>query len=357
MKGLEALIRRLRDEAGLDPRTAVFDVRSIAVDGELRLIGQTTEPAVVDGILAAAAARGAVLQDEVLRLPEPDLGDGGWAIVSAALAPLHGEASLASTQISQAVMGHQLEILHREGPWCRVRGADGYIAWVHEGYLTIGSGAWSRAWLEGEGGEVVVSLGAELVDADERMLARLPWGARVIREGATRVRLPDGRFGALAAGELVPEDRLGDWFPRRGESVVRTARRWVGTPYVWGGITLAGADCSGFVQAVYRLHGALLPRDSDLHQDVGTEIDIDAELATLRPGDLLYFGGGIGAAHADPLPQPGRVSHVAISLGGASIIHAALIRGGVATEDLLGTSTFERRLKAGLRGARRIFPD
>ncbi len=168
----------------------------------------------------------------------------------------------------------------------------------------------------------------------------------MIRDAPRRFRLPDGRHGELGTGELVEADRLADRFPPRGESVVRTARRWTGTPYIWGGVTPAGADCSGFVQSVLWMHGVALPRDSDQQARVGSEADPGADFGTLRAGDLLYFS-----------ERPARITHVAISLGGSRIIHSALSNGGVAENDLLGELEAERLLLPLFTGARRVLPD
>jgi hypothetical protein len=190
-----------------------------------------------------------------------------------------------------------------------------------------------------------VSLGAELVDSEGRVLTRLPWGARLSRHSGA-LHLPDGRSGIVGDGDVIDVDRLSDWFPLRGESVARTARRWVGAPYLWGGVTVNGVDCSGFTQAVMWMHGIALPRDSDLQARTGTGVALELDLAEIRPGDLLFFA------------EPGaRVSHVAISLGGPLIIHSALGNGGVHINDLNGDLPFEQRLAAMLVSARRMLAE
>src|SRR5690606_5530080 len=113
-------------------------------------------------------------------------------------------------------------------------------------------------------------------------------------------------------------------------SIARTARRWIGAPYLWGGVTQLGVDCSGLAQAVMWMHGIALPRDSDLQARIGSRVDYDAALTQLRAGDLLFFA------------EPGeRITHVAISGGEGSIVHSALGNGGVAANDLNGELPFE----------------
>ena len=87
------------------------------------------------------------------------------------------------------------------------------------------------------------------------------------------------------------------------------ATQYVGNPYVWGGTSLtSGADCSGFVQSVYRNFGINLPRTSYEQQNVGTEVSY----ANAQPGDLICYGG-----------------HVAIYMGNGKIVHASNSRDGI----------------------------
>ena len=127
---------------------------------------------------------------------------------------------------------------------------------------------------------------------------------------------------------------------RFGDEVVRTARRYLGVPYVWGGESPRGFDCSGFVQWVFGRAGVAMPRTAREQVAVG-----DAPFpGDLRPGDLLFFWGGTGA------------QHVAIYVGGDSIVHASTRSRRVQIDRMFGTGMqrdwFGRRLIA----VRRVLP-
>jgi len=91
-------------------------------------------------------------------------------------------------------------------------------------------------------------------------------------------------------------------------SLVQTANRFIGIPYVWGGETTAGFDCSGLTMTVYRLNGLQLPRSAREQFGVGKPVKRD----DLKPGDLVFFA----------TTGKGRVSHVGIYNGDGSFIHA-----------------------------------
>jgi gamma-D-glutamyl-L-lysine dipeptidyl-peptidase len=342
---LTELIEAVRAEHVPDLRSGVFDVTAVPEGGVIALRGQSTHDQAVVALLGRIHAAGLAARDEVVRLPDDTVGAARHALVRAAIVPIYAEPRLPAPQISQVVMGMRVELLSRHGEWVRIRSEDGYLGWAHEGYLRAGSEDWAFGWERGTAGESVVSLGAELVDDDARIITRLPWGARLVRHSGA-FHVPDGRSGSVALGEVVDVDRLPDRFPARGESVARTARRWLGAPYLWGGVTLTGVDCSGFTQAVMWMHGIALPRDSDLQARTAVGVALPLDQDSFRPGDLLYF--------ADP---GARVSHVAIALGGSQIIHSSLGNGGVGTNDLGGSLPLEERLRAMLISARRMLAD
>lgn len=122
-------------------------------------------------------------------------------------------------------------------------------------------------------------------------------------------------------------------------SVIRTANRYEGIRYAYGGATpTKGFDCSGFVQYVFARHGIDLPRTARQIADVGEPISLDRD--ALREGDLLFFAG-----------SGTRIDHVAIYLGEDRIIHSTASGGGVRVESLTTPrgEWFDRRLVAARR--------
>jgi hypothetical protein len=229
----------------------------------------------------------------------------GRALVHAPIAPMYDKPSPSSVLISQRLAGFDVDLLKAEGDWFFARGVDGYEGWIHRAFLAPAPTQTAR-----RSGQVIrVSLGCVTRNAAGGRRT-LPLGARLA---------PDEM---LRSGEIVEHPQLPAKFPRTAMAITRTAKQYFeGASYLWGGVTPWGADCSGFVQTVYGLHGIALPRDARLQAEIG---DDAGPLTDLQTGDLAFFCES----------EAGVISHVAIALGGDRITHMSLGRGGYAVENL-----------------------
>jgi hypothetical protein len=233
-------------------------------------------------------------------------------ICRAPLAPILADASLRAEQVTQLVLGETAAVIERRGEWLRIRNdADAYEGWVHAGYVVEldrqRAAAWraaALAWSDGAVGETITGP------------VQLPLRARLVPTGGA-YRFPDGTDGRVIAGVV-----------RRFDDVVKDARHlspdvWAwhafrGAPYLWGGVTPAGVDCSGLVQTTFAARNILLPRDAWQQATVGTAVTQGDE----RPGDLCFFRG----------ETTERITHVAIHAGDHTIVHATVRRGTVVRE-------------------------
>jgi hypothetical protein len=313
-----------------DSRLGVFDV-AVSPEG---VRGRTSSREAQDAL--RKLARDAALAIDVHLLPDPAVRADPAAIVTAAVAPLLAEPRLVATRVSEALHGECLDVLERQDQWLRVRARDGYVAWLHGGYAATGPEQWAADWDERAAGR---SLGADLVTRDG-VRRRLPTGARVALRRDGSVELADGQLAAIASGSVRLDGELR--VEARHLALPELARKWYGgAPYLWGGRTEWGIDCSGLVQAVYGARGIRLPRDSDQQYAQGREVAESAEGEGYEAGDLLFFA------------EKGRVSHVALWAGAGRIVHSAVSRGGVGGDHLFGEEPRMKRLREMLVGVRR----
>lgn len=333
MTDLLRAIEDIRRRTVPDRRLGVFDVNLADDAAGHRLAGVTTSRDAIAALrLLAAEAR---LPADIHALPDSALTDRA-AVVTAAVAPMQATPAIRAERVSEALHGETLAILQRRDAWLLVRAGDGYHAWIHEGYVRTGPEDWAEDW---EGRADGRALGLELRLPDGRL--RLPLGARVALRRDGGVETAGGHVGEVASGVVRPERESGA--EARLLAPPEWALRWFGTaPYLWGGRTEWGTDCSGLVQAVYAFRGAALPRDTDLQMAAGTEVAMAKEGRGYEAGDLLFFA------------EHGRVSHVALWAGAGHIVHSALSRGGVGTDDLFGDAPHARRLRDNLVAVRRV---
>ncbi|UCF79180.1 MAG: C40 family peptidase [Candidatus Eiseniibacteriota bacterium] len=241
-------------------------------------------------------------------------------LVATSVADIRAQASHESELVTQAVLGSQLRRLKtsRDHKWHQVKLPDGYVGWVRGWSILPVSRSQLSAWTAG----LDLQVSSRSAPVRERpseaspVVCELVLGTRLPqvkrRKGWVRTVLPDSRSGWLERkhlGRPVSGSPLSG--PGLEAAIVRTALLFTGAPYLWGGITPWGCDCSGLVQTVYRLNGIDLPRDAKDQLAWLRERLIAPETKHYRRGDLLFFG----RSRRD-------ITHVAISTGGTSFIHS-----------------------------------
>ena len=246
----------------------------------------------------------------------------------AAIAPMLCEPDIRTTQASQLLHGHIAEVIERRGLWLHVKGADAYDGWVHSGYVVTIPAPVPVPAQTGWNDPRPLSLGCTVRD-EHGATRKLPLGA-LITEG-------EERFGGLA----MTLDERRHAFPPLADSITASAMTFFeGTSYEWGGVTPWGCDCSGLISSSYHLHGLHVPRDAWMQAETGEPV----EMADLQPADLLFFSD----------EPEGKITHVAMSLGGTRVVHLALGRGGYAVDDLAADDEYCRLLRSRFRFARRV---
>jgi gamma-D-glutamyl-L-lysine dipeptidyl-peptidase len=197
---------------------------------------------------------------------------------------------------TQALYGQQVRILAVQGGWAEVAVRDepdpknphGYPGWLPLRQL--------RPAIDDSGSYLVVRARTATLQVAGKTL-QLSYGTRLPRIAGNRVTTPDGE--GTVAGAALP-------LAPSNASIIAQGKRFLGTHYLWGGLSAWGFDCSGLIWDLYRAHGLTIPRDADPQMHHGTPVARSA----LKPGDLLFFGS---KNYAD---------HVSIYLGGDEQLEA-----------------------------------
>ena len=256
----------------------------------------------------------------------PDAREAGeWWYANVPVVPLRRDPSDAAEQVSQLLCGERVRVVDwGEKDWLEVRcDWDGYSGWCDGkqlrplGSWDEGEGAWGRLaqpvstwWRKDGAGEVALRLSA---------------GSRIWR-GAE-----EGRLGGPTGTRVWPEG--GDWEGWQLEKIanganveaaLQQALRWLGVPYVWGGRSTSGVDCSGLIQVTAMGVGWRLPRDASQQWEASQPVAWEER----RRGDLAFFSNASG-----------QIIHVAWLLDAHTVLHAA----GEVRRDLLDARGIIRR--------------
>jgi hypothetical protein len=214
--------------------------------------------------------------------------------VTDAIAPLREQPSADAMLLTQALRGERVTIYDRDGEgwaWGQLDG-DGYVGWLPDSALTKPVTAPTHR------------VSAIRTFAFPGPSIKLPPSETLVMGSWLAVAREDGVFAVTRDGWHVPKLHISE-IGRSEPDFVAVAERFVGTPYLWGGKSSLGVDCSGLVQLALATAGIGCPRDSDMQQDaLGRSLE-PAEAKHLQRGDLIFWKG-----------------HVAIARDTTSIVHA-----------------------------------
>lgn len=217
-----------------------------------------------------------------------------FAICRVPAAPVRKEPAHRSEMVNQLLFGETMKVLEQKDEWFKIMS----ISDSYEGWVTF-----------------------HLIEQISRQLAEQPIRyvssqlVSDITHDSGNIHIPGGSFltgfdektGKLWNEEFLFRGNYSDTTVSKTEKVVSTARQWLHAPYLWGGKTLMGIDCSGFVQTAFRICGVLLKRDAWQQEQQGTTV-----MGETKEGDVAFF-------HNDK----GRVIHVGILISSNQIIHAS----------------------------------
>lgn len=320
---IQQVIQIVREKYAPDKRVEVFHITSSERNDTLILRGETTRKDAYEEILFRMKNVSGRVKDSIRLLPGKRPGEETQGVIYNSVGTIRSDHRYSAELVTQALLGTPVKILDKAGGWLRIQTPDRYIGWVNGSVKTMTETA-VKGYLR-QPKVIVTSMYAqsyEKPDVKSPSVSDLVAGNMLTMKGAKgkfyHVAYPDDREAYILKSDA---ERVENWLRKidlSGEGIVRTANRFMGVPYLWGGTSPKGVDCSGFTKSVYFLHGILLARDASQQVLYGKLIDEEGYFGDARPGDLVFFG-----TEATP-EQPGeRVVHVGIYLGNKRFIHAS----------------------------------
>lgn len=308
------ILKQLKMDIAPDKRTAVWDVKAVQQDNDLVIVGTVSTEDLKDAVSAELKKQGIKkFQNNIVVLENSVPEDQRWALVKLGIATMRCEGDHAAEAATQAIMGTPVKVLE-VGDWCRVVTPDGYISYVPQSSLQFRTAKEMKKWREAKR-YIVTSYCTRLVTEPkgDETITDLTMGCilehKGDKSGWMRLVTPDGREGYV---EKESVEELNKWKKQSFDAALieKTARRMMGSGYLWGGTSTKVTDCSGLSKISYFSCGIILQRDASQQALYGKKIE---RYKDAKCGDLLFFGN----------EKTGRVTHVGIYLRDGKYIHCS----------------------------------
>jgi gamma-D-glutamyl-L-lysine dipeptidyl-peptidase len=304
-----------------DGREDIFKIRFTEKGKDLVVTGETTSMEGKNALLASLNNAKINVIDSIRTLPDDSLGAKSWGLVTVSVCNIRTKPADEAEMASQSLLGTPVKILKKSRHWFLIQTPDRYIGWVDDNALcqtdSTGMAAWKNSKrviylpLSGNGCH------PETKDAVTDLVAGDILKSDTIFKSEYILEMPDGRKLAIPVGEAMDFDQ---WkknsFPT-ATSIINTAKSLLGRPYLWGGTSSKGVDCSGFTKTAYFLNGIILARDASLQFRHGEFADPANGYEKLHIGDLVFFGKKADGEHM------AKATHVGIYLGNGLYINSS----------------------------------
>jgi cell wall-associated NlpC family hydrolase len=250
----------------------------------------------------------------------------GVQVVVVPVANMYSKPTEKADVVSQAIYGSNVKLLLARGEWSRIETSDHYQGWtpsrylrtilVGNGYATAGPTVQVESLFANVYAEPDVTahkpvitvpfetkLEVSIDDAKSISKSQTSKKKTEIPEGWLHVRLAGQTLGWVQQGDVVSDPK-----PLTIPETIELAKRFLGFPYLWGGRSSFGYDCSGFTQMLVRARGMEMPRDADKQAAWSGVSAVDRK--DLKPGDLLFFGS-----------SPKNITHTGMYIGDGQFVH------------------------------------
>jgi len=320
IKHIQEVAGSISDRLVPDRREGIADINLSFNDGSVIIKGETDNPVLKTQIADSVQSMGYNLIDSVMLLPTVALGGINKGVAGLSVINLRIEPGHDSEMGSQALMGEPLKILKRDGSWILVQTPDKYISWAEAGSVEMMDETEWLAWKSASKIIYINRSGWIYKKPDSNDVISDVVAGCIMKKGAEKgayiqAILPDGREGWVERKYIRDFAAWKKDLKPTAEGVLSSAEGLMGIPYLWGGSSAKGVDCSGLMQTAFFLNGIILSRDASLQALHGKPVNIENGWSELQKGDLLFFG-----SIRDSKP---RVTHVAVYKGDSEYIHSA----------------------------------
>lgn len=320
---LQNQITEIQNKYAPDKRVALVSFEAKSEDNKIVLKGETNLPDAKEMIINFAKEKAIDLTDSIKLLPDEKLGNKTFGLITVSVANLRAGYSHRAEMVTQALLGTTVKVLKQKAGFSLVQTPDAYIAWVDNSGVELKTYDEITNWNNAK--KIIFTseygFGYKTTKNTVDRISDLVAGniIEVVSKNSRhyKVKYPDGREAYVKSTDCLDYD---EWIKKAKadkNTILNTAAQFTGVPYLWGGTSSKGLDCSGFTKTVYFLNGIVLPRDASQQVFTGLEVDTENSFENLEPGDLLFFGKKASKDKTE------KITHVGIYIGDTEVIHAS----------------------------------
>lgn len=305
-----------------DKRTALFNLEVLDGPSGFTLVGETNLPLAVDSLNNLLKEKGIKTTNDIKILPGAELEGMTNAVINISAANLRSNPKHSAELATQATLGTIVNVLKKEGDWYLIQTPDKYLAWVDLGGIQLMNAQEIENWIAADKIIYTDTYGHAFntEEAKERT-SDIVAGSLLKLLGSIddfyKIEFPDGRQGYISKDESVAYNTWLSNLNFNADSLIATSKTLMGVPYLWGGTSTKGVDCSGYTKTIYYLNGMVIPRDASQQVHAGKPIDSIADFSKLQKGDLLFFGRKATENTSE------KVVHVGMWIGDNQFIHSS----------------------------------
>ncbi|WP_316832197.1 SH3 domain-containing C40 family peptidase [Pedobacter aquatilis] len=353
------IANQIKKEFAPDKRSVYFNTQ---IKGDSILVESTSQEALAALANQVKEVKGFVLANALL--PAKNLNGMTFGLANLSVCNNRAAPQNAAEMLTQMILGTPVQVLKKQGGYYLVKTPDGYLSYTDGTAVSLMNAKDFETWKKSNRIIYMTDFGHAFSKADVNSLrvSDLVKGNILQIETQSKdfykVVFPDKRMGYV---KKTDAKIFSEWEKKpnpNASAILETAKTLIGVPYLWGGTSVKGVDCSGFTKTSYFLNGIVIPRDASQQALVGSAVDVlDADsisvekcLKNLQPGDLLFFS----AAKRRGI-NGGRVSHTALYMGNGEFIQSA---GMVKISSLVPTATnYDEHQSKTLVSARRFLTE
>ncbi|WP_397445441.1 NlpC/P60 family protein [Polaribacter sp. R77954] len=332
VSGLQSVNQDIQAQYAPDKRVAIYNIEIENINDKIVATGKTNSQQGYQKLLDSLQSLDVDFSNKIRVLPDSAVGQKIFAIARNSVINIRSKPKHSAELGTQGLLGMPLKIYDKKGDFYRVQTPDHYISWVDKGGITRMTKEEFTAWNTSKKVMYTQNFGYVYKDLKfKEIVSDITLGGVLILLQNEKeyyfVQFPDERKGYIRKEEAMIYEA---WLQSNSfykdteisqtqKNIEHYAKEMLGFPYLWGGTSSKGMDCSGFTKMVYLMNGFIIPRDASQQVLAGQIVDAALKFEGLEKGDLLFFGKKATANKKQ------KVTHVGIWLGNAKMefIHAS----------------------------------